>query len=251
MKLTAENYFSKEAEQLYMGSTQFKRFMQCEACAMAYICGEYEQPKSTALLVGSYVEAHFSNELDLFKAQTPEIFTRAGDLRSEYKKANEIIERIERDELFMQMLSGKKQEIMTGEINGVPFKIKVDSLLPDMTVDLKIMRDCSDSWKDGEFLPFWKAWGYDIQAAIYREIRAQNDGEIKPFRLAVATKEAETDLQIFEFSDETLDEAYRTVYNLATRFQAIKNGEIEAVRCGICNYCKSTKKLTNNDIRRI
>jgi len=172
-------------------------------------------------------------------------------LRSEYKKANEIIERIERDELFMQMLTGKPQEIMTGEINGVPFKIKVDSLLPDMTVDLKIMRDCSDCWKDGEFLPFWKAWGYDIQAAIYREIRAQNDGEIKPVRLAVATKETETDLQIFEFSDETLDEAYRTVYNLATRFQAIKNGEIEAVRCGICNYCKSTKKLTNNDIRRI
>jgi len=58
MKLTAENYFSKEAEQFYMGSTQFKRFMQCEACAMAYIRGEYEQPKSTALLVGSYVEAH-------------------------------------------------------------------------------------------------------------------------------------------------------------------------------------------------
>ena len=59
-------------------------------------------------------------------------------------------------------------------------------------------------------LGFWKAWGYDIQAAIYREIRAQNDGEIKPFRLAVATKETETDLQIFEFIDETLDEAYRT-----------------------------------------
>ena len=140
---------------------------------------------------------------------------------------------------------------MTGEINGVPFKIKVDSLLPDVTVDLKIMRDCSDSWRDGELLPFWKAWGYDIQAAIYREIRAQNDGEVKPFRLAVATKETEPDLQIYEFSDETLDEAYQTVYNLAPRFQAIKNGEIEAVRCGCCDYCKATKKLTNNDIRRI
>jgi len=38
---------------------------------------------------------------------------------------------------------------------------------------------------------------------------------------------------------------------LAPHFQAIKNGEIEAVRCGICDYCKATKKLTNNDIRRI
>ena len=109
MKLTAENYFSPEAEQRYMGSTQFKRFMQCEACAMAYIRGEYEQSKSAALLVGSYVDAHFSNALDLFKAKTPEIFTRAGDLRSEYKKANEIIERIERDELFMQKYSEIKR----------------------------------------------------------------------------------------------------------------------------------------------
>ncbi len=251
MKLTAENYFSPEAEQFYMGSTQFKRFMQCEACAMAYIRSEYEQPKSVALLVGSYVDAHFSSELDLFKAQTPEIFTRNGELKSEFKQAEKIIERIERDEVFKADLSGQQQVIMTGVINSVPFKIKIDSLLADRTVDLKVMRDCSDSWKDGELLPFWKAWGYDIQSAIYREIRAQNDGEIKPFRLAVATKETETDLQIFEFSDETLDEAYRTVYNLAPRFQTIKNGEIEAVRCGICNYCKSTKKLTNNDIRRI
>ncbi len=251
MRLTAENYFSQEAEQFYMGSTQFKRFMQCEAGAMAYIRGEYEQPKSVALLVGSFIDAHFSNGLDLFKAQTPEIFTKAGGLKSEYKKANDIIERIERDELFMQMLTGKKQEIMTGEINGVPFKIKVDSLLPNMTVDLKIMRDCSDSWKDGELLPFWKAWDYDIQAAIYREIRAQNDGDIKPFRLAVATKETEPDLQIYEFTDETLDEAYQTVYNLAPRFEAIKRGEIEPIRCGNCDYCKATKILRNEDIRRI
>lgn len=259
MRLTAENYFSPEAERLYMGSTQFKRFMQCEACAMAYIRGEYEQPKSVALLVGSYIDAHFSNELDLFKAKTPEIFTRAGDLKSEYKKANAIIERIERDELFMQMLSGQKQEIMTGEINGVEFKIKIDSALPDCSVDLKVMQDIEDDWIDGEMLPFWKSWQYDIQAAIYREIRSQNDGEVKPFRLAVATKQFKQrgitknapSLSIFEFTDETLSEAYQLVYNLAPRFQAIKRGEIEPNRCGCCEYCKATKVLKKEDIIKI
>ena len=45
------------------------------------------EKKTAALLVGSYVDAHFSNELAIFKAQNPEIFTRNGDLKSEYKKS--------------------------------------------------------------------------------------------------------------------------------------------------------------------
>ena len=36
MKVTAENYFSPEAEQFYMGSTQLKRFIQCEAGKQLY-----------------------------------------------------------------------------------------------------------------------------------------------------------------------------------------------------------------------
>lgn len=251
MSIRETNYFSKRNESTYMGSTQFKNFMKCEAGALAQVRGEWERPKTTALLVGSYVDAYFGKGLDKFKLENPEIFTKAGELKSEFRQAEAIIQRIERDKLFRAEVGGWHQVIKTGVINGVKFKIKIDSLHRDRTVDLKIMRDCADMWQDGELLPFWKAWGYDIQAAIYREIRSQNDGEVKPFRLAVATKEAEPDLQIFEFSDETLDEAYRTVYNLAPRFQAIKNGEIEAVRCGVCDYCKATKKLTKNDIRRI
>ena len=251
MSIRETNYFSKRNESTYMGSTQFKDFMRCEAGALAQIRGEWERPKTTALLVGSYIDAHLGKGLDKFKLENPEIFTKSGELKSEFRQAEAIIQRIERDKLFRAEVGGWHQVIKTGVINGVKFKIKIDSLHRDRTVDLKIMRDCADMWQDGEHKPFWKAWGYDIQAAIYREIRSQNDGEIKPFRLAVATKETETDLQIFEFSDETLEEAYRTVYNLAPRFQAVKNGEIEALRCGCCDYCKATKKLTNNDIRRI
>lgn len=251
MRLTSENYFSIKNEMKYMGSSQFKNFMRCEAGAMAQIRNEWVRAKSKALLVGSYVDAHFSKELDLFKAQNPDIFKKDGGLKAEYLNADEIINRIERDELFMSELSGDPQVIMTGEINGVAFKIKIDSLLSSHSTDLKIMRDCSDTWKNGEMLPFWKAWNYDIQAAIYREIRAQNEGEIKPFRLAVATKETEPDLQIYEFTDETLSEAYKLVYNLSPRFQAIKRGEIEPIRCGNCDYCKATKILRNEDIRRI
>lgn len=248
MRLREANYFSKRNESTYMGSTQFKNFMRCEARALAQIRGEWVCPKSTALLVGSYIDAYFAKGLDNFKLENPEIFTKAGDLKSEFRQAELIIRRIERDKLFRAEIGGWHQVIKTGVINGVKFKIKIDSLHRDRTVDLKIMRDCEDIWQDGERKPFWKAWGYDIQAAIYREIRSQNDGKVKPFRLAVATKEAEPNLQIFEFTDETIAEAYDLVYNLAPRFDSIKRGEIEPHRCGVCEYCKATKKLTKKDI---
>jgi len=135
--VTAENYFSPENELYYMGSTQFKRFLQCESLAVAMLRGEWQEEKSTALLVGSYVDAHFGGTLDIFRAHNPDIFKRDGALKSDYEYANYIIQRIERDEAMMYYLSGKSQVIMTGEIEGVPVKIKIDSLLPDITVDQK------------------------------------------------------------------------------------------------------------------
>ena len=51
-----------------------------------------------------------------------------------------IIARIERDEYFMKYMSGQKQVIMTGELFGAKWKIKIDSYIPDVAiVDLKVM----------------------------------------------------------------------------------------------------------------
>ena len=42
----------------------------------------------------------------------------------------------------MEYMSGEKQVIMTGEIEGVPVKIKIDSYHPNkMIVDLKVMSE--------------------------------------------------------------------------------------------------------------
>jgi hypothetical protein len=169
--LTEANYHSPEASTLYMGSSQFKAFQSCPAAALAACRGEYRQEKTTALLVGSYVDAHFSHTMDLFKAQNPDIFKRDGTLKAEYLQADEIIARIERDETLLYYLTGMTQTIMTGEIAGVKFKIKPDVLHPNGIVDLKVMRDFAPVWVDGQGkLPFIEAWGYDIQGAIYQEI---------------------------------------------------------------------------------
>ena len=108
MILTSENYYSQEANQEYLSVSQYKTFCgtygrpACEARAMAELNGEWEQPTSVSMMVGSYVDAHFEGTLDVFRAKHPEIFTQKGALRAEYKKAEEIIARIERDPLFMK-----------------------------------------------------------------------------------------------------------------------------------------------------
>ena len=262
--VTAENYYSPEMNMAYMGSTQFKAFEKCEAAALAELKGEYHPPSSTALLVGGYIDAWFSGELPLYQAQHPEIFKRDGTLKAEYLRATEVVVRMQSDELYMLLMSGRKQVIRTGEIAGVPFKIKIDSLLdadacrhiverfPDTAealgmcdgaiVDQKVMRDLADVWSDEEHcrVPFAEAYGYDIQGAVYQAI----EGNMLPFVLAVGTKEDSPDLEALYISDADLTAKLAEVEDRASRYQAIKEGKIEPRRCEHCTYCRATKRLT-------
>jgi len=194
--LTNENYYSQEANREYFSVSQLKTFMDCEERAVAELDGMYERPLTTSLLVGSYVDAHFSRELDLFKAKNPQIFTKQGTLKSEFRQAEEIIARIERDRLAMALLSGKTQQIFTGEIFGEPFKVKLDVFLDHeqvedivdqfplldclffshgAIVDMKIMKDFAPIYKEGAGRQnFIESWQYDLQGAIYQEIVRQN-----------------------------------------------------------------------------
>ena len=246
MQLNESNYFSSEAQLLYTGTSQIKALMGCESRALAELRGEYVRESSTALLVGSYVDAFFSGTLPLFKAQHPEILTKQGTLKSDYQQAEYIIQRIERDPQFMAAVSGGSQVIMTGEIEGIPVKIKVDSLLPDRIVDMKIMRDMADVYnkEDRTWEPFWVGWGYDTQGAIYQEIVRQNIGKVLPFGLAVATKEKpEPDIDLIELPQPALDMALETVRANIVYFDGLKRGLYEPARCGKCAWCRATKKL--------
>lgn len=244
--LTNENYFNHENQMKYMGVSQFKAFEKCPASAYAEVLGKYEREKTTALLVGSYVDAHFEGTLDVLKSQNPQLFKRDGGLKSDYVKAEEIIRRVERDELFMKFMSGEKQVIMTGEIEGVPIKIKIDSYHPDeMIVDLKVMRDFESVYKPEQGRLSWiEAWGYDLQGAVYQEIVRQNTGKRLPFFLAAVTKEKEPDLAVIEIPQELLDIELEHFKSKVQFFDGIKQGIFEPERCEHCDYCKSTKVLT-------
>lgn len=243
MAVNSKNYFSKNNNLKYCGSSQFKSFLKCPAMAMAELNGEWEREESTALLVGSYVDAYFEGKLNEFKAEHPEIFKKDGTLKSEYTKAEDIIARVSKDELFMKYMSGAKQVVKTGEIEGVPFKIKIDSYHKGKAiVDLKIIRDFEPIWNDenGAREDFIHYWGYDYQAAIYQAI----EGNKLPVYICAATKETNTDFAVIQIPQEWIDTAMSVIQYHVGTIDAYKRGEIEAPRCEKCAYCRQTKKLT-------
>ena len=263
--VTGENYFAPEIQMAYMSHSQYLDFTRCEAAALAKLRGEYQPPASTSLLVGGYIDAYFSEELPLFQARHPEIFKRDGTLKAEYLKAQDVVNRMEEDELYVMLMSGRKQVVRTGTIAGVPFRVKIDSLLNAETcaeiarkfpgagaalgmcdgaiVDQKAMRDMEPVWnaEEGRRLPFVEAWGYDTQGAIYQAV----EGHMLPFILAVGTKEDSPDLAALYISDADLAAKLAEVEDNAPRYQAIKEGRIKPTRCEHCAYCRATKKLTS------
>ena len=243
MGLTARDYFSPNSNMKYCSASQIKAFLRCPAAALAELKGEYVREETTALLVGSYVDAHFEGKLDAFKADHPELFKKDGTLKAEYVKADEIIARVSRDELFMKYMSGRKQVVKTGLVEGVPVKIKIDSYHKGKAiVDLKIIKDFEPLWNEerGIRQDFIQYWGYDIQGALYQAV----EGNSLPFYLAAATKETETDLDVIEIPQAWLDSAMTVIRNEIGMIAAYKRGELEAPRCGKCKYCRQTKKLT-------
>lgn len=237
--INAENYITNHN---FMSYSRLSRFIQCEAAVAA----GYSEPSSVAQLVGSYVDAYFSNELNDFKLAHPEIInSRTGELKSDFKKADDIIKRIKNDETFSYFMSGEKQKIMTGKIAGMKFKIKIDSYLPGkFIVDLKVMKDFTRVWSDifGRYTNFIEAYNYDLELAIFQEIVFQNTGEKLPCYIAAITKEEPSDLGIFEIPQNKLDEALEIVKHNIPRIEAVLSGKEAPNRCEKCNYCRSTKR---------
>ena len=274
MKLTNKNYYGSIANNKFMSVSQFKDFQKCEAMAMAKLKGEYEQPPSQALLLGSFVDEMLTgtkksqmkfivkNRLEIFQKSSKlskytdeeltvllndisfEIFSGDNKPYAEIVQALNTIERIKKQPLMMQHFKSKHQVIMTGEIAGVPFKIKMDNYKPGKFIsDGKYMASLRSP---NLFEPMVKYWGYDKQGAVYQEIVYQNTGKRLPFYLDIGTKEKPSHLASAEIKQYDLDEALETVKALAPRYQAIKNGEIEPERCGEydCNYCTETNIIT-------
>jgi len=235
--LTNENYYDDTS---HMSVSLFKVFLECEHKGLATYRKEYHRPDTTALLVGSYVDAWVEGTLDEFITNHPEIISSRGatkgQLKAEFKQANDMIDRIESDPVFMEYLQGEKQVILTGEIGGMKWKGKLDVLHNERIVDFKTAR--STERVMGKTMI--DHWGYDIQGAVYQKL----EGTGKPFYDAIVTKETPVNLEIVHINQQNLNVAMELVLKRLPRIKKIINGEVEPMRCNCCDYCRETKKIT-------
>ena len=245
--LNDDNYFSQENELKYTGSSQIKAFLQCEACALAKLKGEWEEEKSKAMLVSSYIDSAISGsaEFSKFVNENPDIFTKAGDLKADYKIADEVLNQMQQDEMFMKYLNGDHQVIMTGEISGVPVKIKIDSLHKDKCiVDLKAIANFDLIWNEETHQKenFIDYYDYITQAALYQEIVRQNTAKQLPFIIAAATKQKYSERALLQIPQEIMNLKLDFLQQYLPHLQDVKQGKVKPTSCGHCNYCISKKK---------
>ena len=244
-ELNEGNYFSNEMNMQYTGSSQIKSFIDCEARTIAELKGEWEEPTSDAMLVSSYIDEAISGTLDTFKEQNPQIFTRTGDLKAQYKIAEKVLEQINNDPMFLKYVSGEHQVIMTGKISNVPVKIKIDSYFKDKAIiDLKAMKDLEIIWNNQtkQKEPFVNAYDYILQAALYQAIVKQNTGKQLPFIIAVCTKQEYSERALLSIMQDELDTKLEFIKGYLPHLQELKEGKIEPSYCGKCDYCKSLAK---------
>ena len=263
--LTDDNYYTSEADKLFCSASQYKDIIGCpaipgcEARALATINGEWQRETTNALLVGSILDtlwelSDMSSEersqiiIDRFPDCVSSRGATKGELKSEFKKCIQLYERTYKDPTFRAYMSGNKQTIMTGDINGLPFKIKMDSFIEGKAiVDLKTTEDASMRFRkfvpdSGERLPFYLLWGYDIQLAIYREIVRQNTGDTLECYIAAVDKKSHPLPVIINLIPQLLDEALDKVKMNCEKIIGLKSGEIEPFRCdsGDCDFCRDT-----------
>lgn len=269
MILDDSTYYSLEMNKKYCSASQYLSFVGrpalpgCEARTMAELNGEYAQETTKAMLIGSILDALWEGAtteelVDRFPDCVSTRGATKGQIKSEYYQAIQLFNRTKQDSLFSKYMSGDKQIIMTGEIEGLPFKIKMDSFHPGVAiVDLKTTQDSHPMHRyfdrlTGQRLPFYLWWAYDTQLAIYREIVRQETGDKLPCFIAAIDKKPHPRPEVIQLDETLLDTALENVKQNCKKIAMLKSGEIDPIRCDNddCDYCRDTytcKGITSSE----
>ncbi|EMG26276.1 hypothetical protein SPJ1_0238 [Streptococcus parauberis KRS-02083] len=247
-----------------MSVSRLKAFMQCEAKQYAIEKGEWiDERDNTPLIFGNYVHSKFESEEahEDFKTEyNDQLFSsrKPHGLLSSYQLAEKVIDTLEKDKLFNVLYHGKekdkvvKEEIIFGEIEGIPFKGKIDSInySRGYIVDLKTMKSIHNlEWND-ELRTKVPAcvnniltYKYHMQLGVYQELlRQMGNYTFKPFIVAVS-KERQPDKEIIEVTETWLSEGLEMAKNAIKELKPLLDGKRKLESCGNCDYCRAHKQL--------
>lgn len=255
MQLNRDNYFSKEAEDLYLGSSSFKSWDifhgGCEAKQVAIKNGEWIEPLKSAFLLGSYVHAWSEDNIQEFiKDNYSKIYKKNGSLYADFEKADKMIDVLKNDPAVELMRKGEKEKIFTGKIGGVDFKIQVDilNLKENRFCDIKTTKSIYEKYWNDETKAkesFILKYDYTLQMALYAEIIRQNLGNIDyldSYIIAV-DKQEQPDHEIIYMGKNFIKEKLEEIEIKLPHIIEVKNGLVDPIRCEKCEYCRSTKRI--------
>ena len=216
--------------------SKYKKFNKCENDGLY---GD-NTANTVPILIGSYVDRYVEGTLETWLLEHPELFLKTGNnkgqLKSEYRIAEDICHYIDENKILSQFLSGDKQVVMTGEISGIPWKIKIDSYSPHIAInDLKVVREIRDN--KGKYIDFIRPWGYDIQMSVYQEIVRQNTDELLPVFICACSKTNPIDSVIINIPQDVLDNTLNYVKMTAPDYWEVYQGKREPIKCGVCPTC--------------
>ena len=250
--LTAENYFSLEADTRYMSNSQFKAFMSCQAAAMAEIKDGWNAAQKECFIEGHLFENVVCGAEELFFAQHPEIISTRGESKgqpkSNFLRVLAAAEAVRSQEAVMDEINRcEKQKVITGIINGVAYKGCIDLYNPENgnVWDLKNVKDFKPIYSpdEGRRLEWYEYYMYIQQLALYRELLRQNNLLTGNFGLIAATKEAVPDVVWLMFNPRLLDNSLDIVFELSPVYDMVKKGIVPPTECGQCEYCRAHKTL--------
>ncbi|MGT2729451.1 PD-(D/E)XK nuclease-like domain-containing protein [Streptococcus phocae subsp. salmonis] len=254
LDLLGKDYYSRESSIRYWSVSQYKRFRECEARALAELRGDWTDTRdNTALLNGNLVHSYFESKeaySEFIEANKSSMISTRGTTKGQFKKnflvAEQMIEALKSDSNFMAIYQGEKEAAITGFIGGVEFKGKIDCLNVDKGyfVDIKTTKGPIDDlvWTGSEKVRWFEAYGYILQMAAYKNmLEAKYKKPFEPILYAV-TKETPPDTRAIRI--QNIDAMQFELDNLAQNIKhldAVKKGIEKPDACGHCEYCRANQ----------
>ena len=147
-------------------------------------------------------------------------------------------------------MQGQKEIIMTANMFGAPWKIKVDvlNLAKGRIVDLKTVKGIHEKYWNkeyGAYESFVEHYKYIRQMAIYAEVERINSGREKWLETLIVaiSKESVPDKIVIGFDNDRLRIELDDTASKMERVLAVKKGQISPSSCGRCHYCRGRKQL--------
>lgn len=160
-----------------------------------------------------------------YKAKEAEFIAKNADKnfldRSQYDTALHCIEALNSRQHFGELVAASNKEVtVIGEIEGVPFKGRLDLLSPSTICDLKTTYDVS------QFDRTFNQLEYAFKLAIYRELVRQNTVGVRDVKVIAQETKDDFDNAMFVVPSELLDLTFNRVLMVVNQYkQSVERNE--------------------------